>query len=427
MPLSLLERRVGARLDARLCRNVTPPVALALSGGGDSVALLALAVDWARTRGRGVLALTVDHGLNPWSRDWTRRAGEQARGLGCDWAALGWTGPKPQTGLPAAARRARHALLAQAAREAGAAVILMAHTADDAAEADLMRDAGTPIGRLRDWSPSPVWPEGRGVMVCRPLLEEGRADLRDLLRARGLDWIEDPANQDLRFARPRARMARLVLADDGLPRPALRREGRGREEAATWTREAGIVELPRSVDAWTLAAVVTCAGGRERPPRGDRIAALKAKLARHEDVQAVLGGARLSARGAQAVVHREPGEQARSGLAPLPLESGVPAVWDGRFEITVAGAGWSVVPAQGRLTALALEDRKRLAALPPAARGAAPVLIRDDDPRPVLAGRGAHVVDLVPARLAAALDQTTHEAALIFARMAPDPATAYFA
>ena len=427
MPLTTLEERVFARLDARLSRNVGPPLVVALSGGGDSVALLALASAWAARRGRRVLALTVDHGLQADSGAWTRRAGEQAHDLGCDWSALAWTGPRLGTGLPAAARRGRHALLARAAREAGAVAILMAHTADDRAEADVMRDAGTPIGRLREWAPSPVWPEGRGVMLLRPLLEESRADLRNLLRARGLDWIEDPANQDLRFARARARkhLSGMAAGERRDPEEALAHQAQVRTPVSP--RSAGVLDVPRGVDARTLAAVLTCAGGRERPPRGDRVAALEARLTKGEDFEAVLGGARMSAQGPRAVVHREPGEQARSGLAPLPLEPGVPAVWDGRFEITVEQAGWTVFPARGGLAALGPQDRARLAALPAPARGAAPVLIRDGDPRPVLAERGARVVDLVAARLAAALDQTTHEDELISARMAPDPVTAYFA
>ncbi len=403
MPLSdtdALTARVRARLDARLCRDDPAPLAVALSGGGDSVALLALVADWARGNGRRVLALTVDHGLNPASRDWSRRCAAHARAAGADWREVRWNGEKPATGLPAAARAARHALLADAAREAGARVVLLGHTADDMAEGDLIRAEGTPIGRLREWAPSPAWPEGRGLMLLRPLLAERREALRDLLRARGMDWIEDPANADLRFARSRAR------ALGPMPRP----------EA-----DAGVVSGARR-----LAALLTCAGGGTRPPRGDRLAAIRRRLAAGEDFDAVLCGARLSARGGRVRVHREAGEQMRGGLAPLRLEVGRAVVWDGRYEVTAHEAGLTVVPARGRLSALSPADRAALAALPAAARGAEPVLIRDGDPRPVLAGRPATVRSLVEARLAAALDATSQEADLIRPRMAPAPPTAYF-
>src|SRR5690606_29362936 len=102
-------------------------------------------------------------------------------------------------------------------------VVLLAHTADDIAEADRMRDDGSTLGRLRDWSPSPAWPEGRGLMLLRPMLDARRGDIRDWLKQPGRDWIDDPANDDLRSARSRAR-ARLAqeaapLAEAAQPPP----------------------------------------------------------------------------------------------------------------------------------------------------------------------------------------------------------------
>jgi tRNA(Ile)-lysidine synthase len=422
VPLSVfdpgLTRRVAARLDARLCRDVEAPLAVAFSGGGDSLALLALAAEWARANGRRVLALTVDHGLNPDAADWSRRSQIQARALGADWAGLRWTGPKPSTGLPAVARAARHALLADAARAAGSAVILFGHTADDVAESDLIRAEGTPIGRLRDWSPSPAWPQGRGLMLLRPLLEERREALRTYLRTCGLGWIEDPANDDPRFARARARSR--------CPSPVLVRV-EATPCGAEWSSdEGGVVALPRAVGARTLSAALTSAGGGSRAPRGDRLMRLSDRLVSGEDFDAVLCGARLSAQGARVLVHREPGEQRRGGLARLDLRSGVASVWDGRYEIEVDAPGCFVVPAHGLLNRLSSEDRAALSRLPSAARGAAPVLIRDDDPRPVLARRAGRARSLVEARLAAALDATSHEADLIRPRMAPGRPCAYF-
>ena len=81
---------VAAALDARLSPDADRPVALALSGGGDSMALLHLAADWCARRGRRLLALTVDHRLHPDSAAWTAFAGEAARAVGADCRALSW-------------------------------------------------------------------------------------------------------------------------------------------------------------------------------------------------------------------------------------------------------------------------------------------------------------------------------------------------
>lgn len=379
-------------------------MALALSGGGDSVALLHLASDWARAHGRRLLALTVDHGLNSDSADWTRQAGAAARAAGADWRALVWTGDWPATGLSAAARTARHRLIADAAREAGARVVLFAHTAGDIAEADRMRTEGSTLGRLRDWSPSPVWPEGRGLMLLRPLLDARREDLRGWLRARDADWIEDPANADLRFARSRARRA-LAERPAATPTPMTHAPtSRGVIEVRD-----DVIRLARDADARSLAAALVCAGGGDRPPRGDRLSALRTRLATDETFAATLSGARLTADRDLVTVTREPGEFRRRAIAPVPLTDGVETVWDGRWAITPSGAGWSAGPAAGRLAALSGPDRARLQALPASARGARPVLIRHGDPVPVLAGTFGKAHALVGERLALALDRMTHE------------------
>lgn len=295
-----------------------------------------------------------------------------------------------------------------------------------------MRAEGSTLGRLRDWSPSPAWPEGRGLMLLRPMLDVGRAELRDWLTEQGLGWIDDPSNEDLRFARSRARASLLPLGEGGTRavRRGRMRVDRSNGEAApgqpplTLSRKddrsasvrsiplpigEGTLKLERDVDARTLAAALVCAGGGDRPPRGDRLDRLLTRLGAGETFTAVLCGARVEADRDHILVTREPGEFARRPRPPLPLLPGVETVWDGRWAITAANSGWSVVPAAGRMAALSTADRARLNALPPAARGAAPVLIRNGGTAPVLAGTAAVARSLVEERLALALDRMTHE------------------
>lgn len=358
-------------------------MALALSGGGDSMALLFIAAEWARRNGRRLLALTVDHELHPDSARWTAFAGEAARAAGADWRALRWTGDKPATGLPAAARAARHRLVAEAARAAGARVVLFAHTADDIAEGETMRAEGSTLGRLRGWTPSPAWPEGRGLMLLRPMLGAGRAGIRAWLEARGADWLDDPANDDPRFARSRARQ-----------------ELSGRPSAP----------VPAGVSATDeLAVALVCAGGGDRLPRGSRLAAVRRRAAAGEVFTATLCGARIEARPDGLEITREAGELLRRPPGATPLKPGVETVWDGRYAITVDAPGWSVAPAAGLRMRLSKADRARLAALPASARGAEPVLIRNDGGAPILASATGQARSLVEERLGLALDRMTHE------------------
>lgn len=373
--------------------------------------MLRLAADWAQANSRRLLALTVDHGLSPDSSAWMALAERAARAAGADWQGLTWIGPKPLTGLPAAARRARHRLIAGAARAAGARVVLFAHTIDDIAEGEVMRIEGSTLGRLRDWSPSPAWPEGRGLMLLRPMLDAGRATVRAWLAGQGAEWIDDPANEDVRFARSRAR--RSLLSEGSVPPAALTAVHRNGVRPAIGPdplpTPEGSVHVDRRIDGTTLAAVLVCVGGGDRLPRGERLAGVLMSLCSGADVTATLSGARIEAVGDQVLVTREAGEFIRRPRSPLPLGPGVEADWDGRWAITVGSPGGFVVPAAGRMAALSGPDRAVLKALPSAARGAMPVLIRNDGTAPVLAGAVAKAVSLVGERLALALDRMTHE------------------
>ena len=358
---------VRAAFDRRLDRTSDAPLAVGFSGGGDSLFLLKAALDWARTHDRRVLALTVDHRLQPESARWTAEAVARARGLGAQARALAWTGDKPRTGLPAAARRARHALLAGAAREAGAQVLLLGHTASDLAEGAAMRAEGSTVSDPREWSPSPVWPEGRGVFLLRPLLALTRDEIRAALAAQGETWLDDPANADLRYARARARAsgAGAAVAVEAAPRAP----------PAFAVDAAGVIRLPRDVAAPHLAAALLCAAGTERPPRGRRLLRLVERLRSGETFAATLAGARIEA-GADVLVCRDAGEIARGGLAPLDLGPGETGVWDGRWEITAGAVPLAVAPLRGRASGLSPVQRARLANVPPAARPSLPLLLR---------------------------------------------------
>ncbi|WEK58290.1 MAG: tRNA lysidine(34) synthetase TilS [Candidatus Brevundimonas phytovorans] len=424
------------------------------------MALLHMAADWARANGRRLLALTVDHKLNALSADWTRFAGEAARAVGADWRGLSWDGAQAGPGLTARARAARHGLIAEAARAAGARVVLLAHTKDDVAEADWMRARGSTLGRVREWSPSPVWPQGRGLMLLRPLLEERREGLRDYLRARGQGWVEDPGNGDERFGRSRARAALAGVPagslsgvipgpvpgaqtlDDEEPcgdgstsrgmflAPRDKPEGDGEKKMSgdgsgprVW---AGILEVSRDVSGSTLAAALLCAGGGAVPPRGERLAGLRARLAGDKNFVAGLAGARVEAEGASVLLMREPGEMRRRAPEAVRLTPGVAAVWDGRFEIAAAEPGWRVEAAAGRLARLSEADRRVAAGLPAAARGALPLLVRDGNGAAVLAWRAADVRALGGRRLALALGETTQEADLFHPMHGETPPTDLF-
>lgn len=188
---------------------------VAVSGGPDSVALLALLSEWAGQPGRPALyAATVDHGLREASTAEAEAVAGLCRGLDVPHAILRWSGPKPASGIQERARKARYSLLAQHALSLGGAVLVTAHTLDDQAETMLMRMArgSGPAGlvgmrsRVR-----------KGVVeLARPLLGLPKARLVATAETRGLPFIQDPSNADARFERVRWRGLMPRLADEGL-------------------------------------------------------------------------------------------------------------------------------------------------------------------------------------------------------------------
>jgi len=405
-PEPLPERACHAVLDRRLLPDSPRPVAVALSGGGDSVALLLAAQAWAQPRGRRLVALSVDHQLQSQSQAWTAACAAFAERVGVDFQALTWEGPKPARGLPAAARAARHRLLAEAARGLGARVLLLGHTADDVLEARAMRAAGATTPEPREWSPSPAWPEGRGLYLLRPLLALRRGALRAWLSARGETWIDDPANVDPRSARARARAelapaGEVALADDArLPLAGLCR-------FEPW----GGVAVPRAVlraaplaEARRLLGLASvCAGGGARLPGSAARDALTARLCGTGDVVATLAGARIEASATEVRIVREAGEARRGGLAPLALAPGAVGVWDGRFEVAASEA-IEVRTLRGLARRLPADQQRAVAGLPAAARAALPAIVAADGgvSCPVLGASPGRAESLVEARLCAA-------------------------
>ena len=372
-------------------------MALGLSGGGDSVALLLAAAPWAQAQGRALHALIVDHGLRDGAADDARFAAHAAESLGVTAHVLCWRGDKPATGLPAAARQARYGLMADAMRGIGADTLFLGHTADDQAETLLMhmrQGAGwRGCAGMRALASYPLWPEGRGLSVARPFLNITRRDLRMFLAAQNAVWREDPTNEDRQFERVRVRrrLARLKTAPRLTAMAETARRLVSAENAAARLLVARTVKL--APEGWAeiaseffsspaapraMSALLTAHGGGVGPARGS-VKTLLQKAGEPGFRGATLGGARLSAwRGAR-ILTRDPGAllgRGRAGKAMISLN--MPAqVWDERFEIEAPFEGISIAALGEERAMLNETARVALQALPPPARAVQPALYRD--------------------------------------------------
>jgi len=331
-----------------------PAIAVAVSGGSDSLGLGLLLAEWVGAHSGRLHVLTVDHGLRP------EAAGECARVVeifaaipGCSAHILRWQGDKPAHGLQAAARDARYRLLTDWCRANGILQLAVAHTADDQAETVAMREAhGSGAAGLAGMPA--VRPE-QGVRLLRPLLPVARASIRAWLEARGQSWIDDPSNTLTKFERIRVRQsldaersARLlsVASQNGSTRNE--REGAAARllAGAGQIHDAGyisvalgsLVEAEPDVRATALRHVMLAVNGHDYAP----------SLAGLEDLPGAartLGGCLLEVQRGRLLVFRE----AAAIGAPVAVTLGWSGAWDGRFALQVASdldpAGdWAIGP-----------------------------------------------------------------------------------
>ncbi|MBY4638866.1 tRNA lysidine(34) synthetase TilS, partial [Gluconacetobacter entanii] len=308
------------------------PVAIAVSGGADSLALALLARRWRRA----VVGLVVDHGLRAESAQEAVQTVHCLTALGIPARLLRLEGLSRGPRMAERARYMRYRALVEACRELGSLDLLLGHHGGDQAETVLMRQrAGSGPDGLAAMAQAVA---GTDVRFVRPLLGVGKADLYATVRHAGLDWVEDPSNADLRTERARARRA---LSDDArLRRMSLetadlagaQRMARDACDAQWLAAHArfdagGWVVLSRALPpARVLSALVRTVSGHEYPPSPGGVAALCAAPR-----AATLGGACLLAHGGGWLLARE--EAAMQGH--VPARAGVR--WDGRFVLCGAG------------------------------------------------------------------------------------------
>lgn len=384
-----------------------PQLAVAVSGGADSLALALLAERWARARGGRIVALTVDHGLRRESAGEAAAVARWMKRRGIAHRILVWRGAKPGAGIQAAARAARYRLLedwcAARARARGIVHLLLGHQREDQAETLLLRlERGSAAYGL---AAMPAITERPGVRLLRPLLAVPRAALADFLRREGQAWIDDPSNRDRRYRRVHMRAAlggdsalskRIAdsAAELGRTRAALEagvadclvRAVTLHPEAYASLDGAALAAAGREIGERALGALLATIGGADYAPRRASLQPLYRDLTRGRiGAGRTLAGCRimpLSGRRDRFIVCRE-----QRGFAAAALRGAMPILWDGRY-VSAGGArrglflaalgakGWAEIaarapwlrrgalPASARLALPALFDRKGVHSVP---------------------------------------------------------------
>ena len=272
------------------------PGIVAVSGGGDSIALMHLLTRWAKATGREPPQIvTVDHGLRKGSASDARKVTGWAKRAGLKAQALRWSGPHPTADIEAAAREARYRLMGAHAQRKKLTALYVCHTRDDQAETfllRLMRGSGLDgLAAMRAFAPYPL-PGFRDLCIVRPLLSLEREAVREHLRANKHQWLDDPMNEKEHNARVRLRRLLPHLEEAGLSRARIAAAAghltRAREALETVTAAvlaravrrventvhldaAALVAAPREVGLRALAQLLMTVSGQSYRPRFERL------------------------------------------------------------------------------------------------------------------------------------------------------------
>jgi tRNA(Ile)-lysidine synthase len=325
-----LTEGLAAEFDAAMASagpyGPSPLLAVAVSGGADSLAMALLADEWARRHGGLVIALIIDHGLRAASAAEARATAVLLAERGISSRVITLDLP-PGSAMQARARVARHQALAIAAREAGAVHLLFGHHRRDQAETATMRaERGSRgLGGMAGLTVS------RDVIMLRPLLGIAPECLRQFLRARNCVWIEDPSNADQRFERVRVRAlvneglgaAHDVIHDAGITRhAAMRAVARLLARDCEIHAEGFALWRGTTMPPDVLAELLRVIGGRIYAPDRAAVARLAEDLRR-----ATLGGVQVARWRDAWLLAREP-----AACGP-PVIARPGAIWDGRFKL----------------------------------------------------------------------------------------------
>ena len=223
--IARFERALGeitARVFNREEGRQPPAMAVAYSGGLDSSVLLQLTCEYAQARGIALHAFHVHHGLSPHADAWLAHctATAAALGIGFDMQRV-TVNAGSGDGVEGAARSVRYAALGAMCRQHGIALLLTAHHEDDQAETvllQLLRGSGVAgLSGMDSANHAPGLLGDASILMARPMLTLRRAMLQTIAGQRRLTPVEDPSNQDPRYARNALRAQVMPVLESHFP------------------------------------------------------------------------------------------------------------------------------------------------------------------------------------------------------------------
>lgn len=312
---------------SRFCQDILSDikgakVAVAVSGGSDSMALCVLLDRFAQEYGGELYAVTIDHQLRNDSSSEAAKVKEILRTLGINHQIIPWTGPKPTSNIQEEARISRYNLLTDYCYSYNIDYLATGHQKNDQAENFIIRaEHGSGIYGLAG---IPRIREFNKIKIIRPLLSFGKHELQEFLKSQNIEWIEDPSNLNEKFARVRVRnilnqypewIDKLTTLSENLSRVKDCVEytlNKSMEELVEFYPEYitiiqdGFNELPQEIRFRMMLKILQSFGVNPKPARGERIEALLAKIELGKTFKAsTLSGCLISRKKDKIIITRE--------------------------------------------------------------------------------------------------------------------------
>jgi len=341
-----------------------PKIGVAVSGGGDSMALLHLYQRWAAQTGHVIAAVTVDHGLRPEARTEAETVAAYCAEAGISHDILTWSGWDGTGNLQAKAREARYGLMADWAKANSIGGVALGHTQDDIAETFVMRlarKAGVDglAAMEQQW-------DADGIRWVRPLCLVARDALRDYLIRHGVSWVDDPSNDDPQFERVRVRKALTGLVELGIDTETLQQTAFNLQMARSALEHYTLMEadthieqvggdiilkrkppMPLDIERRLFSKAVQWVGQKPYPPRSSQLEQLE---------HGVITGGKATACGCVVVREGRDIRIMREHAAVKDVSCPSDGIWDGKWRLDGPHAEGLMIRALGETGLMACPD-----------------------------------------------------------------------
>ncbi len=330
----------------------SPKIAVALSGGSDSMCLTLLLKKWTIQHGGKLVALTVDHGLRSESRQEAACVTQWMKHQEIEHHILPWEGIKPLSKIQEYARAARYNLLENWCNTHGILHLCLGHNLEDQVETALFRLCrGSGLDGCAGMSAIIEKPTLR---ILRPILNVSRETIKQVLELNKQQWIEDPTNTNSKYTRNRLRKLQGLLGQEGLSTQRAfgfaKKQGQARlaleiatnefiaknialyPEGYAFLKKDQLCNTPGDILLRSLAWILMSISGQDFPPRHKNLEYLHSQLVSDSiTTSRTCGGCLISVRKHGILFAREDGLISDT----MQFHKDLTTIWDRRFTISV--------------------------------------------------------------------------------------------